>query len=86
MVSFAYGWFSYYIRQRWDRISTRVHAVRRIWAPVATSHHARHLMLPLPKALGLPMLIHYWKHPDTFDQRPKHYPGSRRELGQVDRW
>jgi hypothetical protein len=38
--------------------STWVLALRCTWAPVATSHHARHLSPPLSEALGLVMLIH----------------------------
>jgi hypothetical protein len=37
---------------------TLVHAVRRVWAPAATFHHAKQLRSPLSKAPGLIMLIH----------------------------
>jgi hypothetical protein len=52
----VYPWSSYYVRQQWDWFITRVHIVRCAWAPVATSHHTRHLRPPLPEAPWLQCL------------------------------
>jgi hypothetical protein len=81
----TYPWSIYYVRQWWDRFSTWVRVVRCAWASVATSHHDRRLRPPIPEALGLAMLIRYWKPPSVFDRRP----GSclrLREAGRVNRW
>jgi hypothetical protein len=82
----VYPWSSYYVRWRWDRFSTLVHAIRCVWAPVTRSHRDRHLWPPLPEALGLAKLIRYWKPLGAFDQRPELCPGLRREAGRADRW
>jgi hypothetical protein len=69
------------IRRRWDGSSTWVHTIKCVWAPVATSLHARFLWPPLPEVLGSAMLIHLWEAPGCIP------PGTRVPTpGQRDRW
>jgi hypothetical protein len=43
--------------------SSQVPVIRRMWAPVAMSYHARHLMLPIPEVLALVVPTRYRKPP-----------------------
>jgi hypothetical protein len=58
--------------------STQVPVVRRVWAPVATSCRAKHLMPPLAEALTLVALIRYRKPLSEADGSPRMSRGGGR--------
>jgi hypothetical protein len=67
----VYSWSICCVRQRWDRFSTWVHIVRRVWATEVTSLHARLIRPPLPEVLGSTTLICCWEPEGMLDRRPR---------------
>jgi hypothetical protein len=47
--------------------NTQVLVVRHVWVPAATSHHARHLLPPIPESLVLIAPTRYRKPPGEAD-------------------
>jgi hypothetical protein len=76
-----YSWSSRYARRRWDGFYTRVHTIRCVWVPAATSLRARCLR---PRSgwcfsvVGSPRA--------RLTGGPDLYPRSMREARWADRW